>query len=43
MVGYNYPKNLDKQEIAKLVVPRLVANLGCYAMSLPAIISTTSM
>ena len=27
----NYPKNLDKQEIAKLVVPRLVANLGCYA------------
>ena len=29
--AYNYPKNLDKQEIAKLVVPRLVANLGCYA------------
>jgi hypothetical protein len=27
--GYNYPKNLDKQEIVKLVVPRLVANLGC--------------
>ncbi len=27
--GYNYPKNLDKQEIAKIVVPRLVANLGC--------------
>ena len=27
--GYNYPKNLDKQEIVKLIVPRLVDNLGC--------------
>jgi hypothetical protein len=27
--GYNYPKNLDKQEIVKLLVPRLVADLGC--------------
>ncbi|MGQ0444163.1 MAG: hypothetical protein ACT4O2_03300, partial [Beijerinckiaceae bacterium] len=27
--GYVYPKNLDKHEIIKLVVPRLVANLGC--------------
>jgi hypothetical protein len=27
--GYNYPKNLDKQELVKLVVPRLVANLAC--------------
>ena len=27
--GYNYPKNLDKQEIVKLIVPRLVADLGC--------------
>lgn len=27
--GYNYPKNLDKQEVVKLVVPRLVANLAC--------------
>ena len=27
--GYNYPKNLDKQEIVKLIVPRLVASLGC--------------
>ena len=26
--GYNYPKNLDKQEIVKLIVPRLVADLG---------------
>ena len=25
--GYNYPKNLDKQERIKLIVPRLVANL----------------
>ncbi len=27
--GYNYPKNLDKQEITKLIVPRLVAHLAC--------------
>ncbi len=27
--AYNYPKNLDKQEIVKIVVPRLVAHLGC--------------
>jgi hypothetical protein len=27
--GYNYPKNLDKQEIPKLIVPRLVPKLGC--------------
>ena len=27
--GYNYPKNLDKQETVKLIVPRLVADLGC--------------
>lgn len=27
--GYNYPKNLDKQEFSKLVVPRLVDNLAC--------------
>ena len=25
--GYNYPKNLDKQEIEKLIVPRLVSKL----------------
>ena len=25
--GYNYPKNLDKQELPKLMVPRLVENL----------------
>jgi hypothetical protein len=29
--GYVYPKNLDKQEVPKLLVPRLVANLGCFA------------
>jgi hypothetical protein len=29
--GYIYPKNLEKQEITKLLVPRLVANLGCFA------------
>jgi hypothetical protein len=29
--GYIYPKNLEKQEVAKLLVPRLVANLGCFA------------
>ena len=28
--GYVYPKNLDKQEIPKLLVPRLVANLACF-------------
>ena len=28
--GYVYPKNLDKQETPKLLVPRLVANLGCF-------------
>ncbi len=28
--GYVYPKNLDKQEVPKLLVPRLVARLGCY-------------
>lgn len=28
--GYIYPKNLDKQEVPKLLVPRLVANLGCF-------------
>ena len=28
--GYIYPKNLDKQELPKLLVPRLVANLGCF-------------
>lgn len=27
--AYNYPKNLDKQETAKLIVPRLVTNAGC--------------
>lgn len=27
--GYNYPKNLDKQEIEKLVVPRLVTTVNC--------------
>jgi hypothetical protein len=27
--AYNYPKNLDKQELAKLLVPRLVKNLFC--------------
>ncbi len=27
--GYNYPKNLDKQESVKIIVPRLVADLGC--------------
>jgi type I restriction-modification system DNA methylase subunit len=29
--GYIYPKNLDKQETPKLLVPRLVAKLGCFA------------
>lgn len=29
--GYNYPKNLDKQEFAKLLVPRLVTRLFCVA------------
>lgn len=28
--GYIYPKNLDKQKLPKLLVPRLVANLGCF-------------
>lgn len=28
--GYIYPKNLDKQQIPKILVPRLVANLGCF-------------
>jgi Eco57I restriction-modification methylase len=28
--GYIYPKNLDKQQLPKLLVPRLVANLGCF-------------
>jgi hypothetical protein len=27
--AYNYPKNLDKQEIVKLVVPRLVNDFAC--------------
>ncbi len=27
--GYNYPKNLDKQEIVKLVIPRLVNDFAC--------------
>jgi hypothetical protein len=27
--AYNYPKNLDKQEIVKLIVPRLVSKLVC--------------
>ena len=27
--AYNYPKNLDKQDVRKLIVPRLGANLGC--------------
>ena len=27
--AYNYPKNLEKQELEKLVVPRLVPNIGC--------------
>ncbi|MEG4264574.1 Eco57I restriction-modification methylase domain-containing protein [Microcoleus sp. Pol11C1] len=27
--GYNYPKNLDKQHLAKLIVPRLVETLYC--------------
>ena len=27
--GYNYPKNLNKQDIVKLIVPRLVDSLGC--------------
>lgn len=29
--GYIYPKNLDKQEMPKLLVPRLVARLVCSA------------
>lgn len=29
--GYIYPKNLEKQEVTKLLVPRLVASLGCFA------------
>lgn len=27
--AYNYPKNLDKQEISKLIVPRLVLSVIC--------------
>ena len=27
--GYNYPKNLDKQELSKLLVPRLASSLFC--------------
>jgi tRNA G10 N-methylase Trm11 len=27
--AYNYPKNLDKQEMPKIVVPRLVSDLVC--------------
>lgn len=27
--AYNYPKNLGKQEISKLIVPRLVAHISC--------------
>lgn len=27
--AYNYPKNLDKQEMPKLIVPRLVCDLHC--------------
>lgn len=29
--GYIYPKSLDKQEVPKLLVPRLVARLACFA------------
>lgn len=29
--GYVYPKNLDKQETVKILVPRLVARLQCFA------------
>lgn len=29
--AYNYPKNLDKQEITKLIVPRLVVSVSCSA------------
>jgi hypothetical protein len=28
--GYVYPKSLDKQEVPKLLVPRLVSRLGCF-------------
>jgi hypothetical protein len=28
--GYVYPKNLDKHEISKLIVPRLVQRLACF-------------
>ena len=27
--AYNYPKNLDKQETAKVIVPRLVMSVAC--------------
>jgi len=27
--GYVYPKNLDKHEVTKVIVPRLVSRLGC--------------
>jgi hypothetical protein len=27
--SYNYPKNLDKQEIPKVMIPRLVASKSC--------------
>jgi len=27
--AYNYPKNLDKQETAKVIVPRLVMSIAC--------------
>jgi len=27
--AYNYPKNLDRQETQKIIVPRLVAHVGC--------------
>ncbi|MGO7911756.1 Eco57I restriction-modification methylase domain-containing protein [Rhizobium ruizarguesonis] len=28
--AYNYPKNLDKQELPKIIIPRLVARLAAY-------------
>ncbi len=28
--GYIYPKSLDRQEVAKLLVPRLVSKLSCF-------------
>ena len=35
--AYNYPKNLDKQEIVKIIVPRLVTRLACSVDQLASV------